>query len=135
MNKDIRDGLIIGVAFAGLVSLFPAQANAEMSGDELCDGAIGYAIKYMPEESAFKLHQARWKIMDGDNTDDDQKLIGLVMFEIGQRIAYSMDEENNRNNTEWWDQTLDTWYGSCQAGVDEMSQPDLTDMESEGNIW
>ena len=135
MNKDIRDGLLIGVAFAGLVSLFPAQANAQMSGKELCDGSINYAIKYMPEESAFELHKARWNILDGDNTNDDEKLVGLVMFEIGQRIAYSMNEEQNRNNTEWWDNTLNTWHGSCKAAYEELNQDDLSDMESEGNIW
>ena len=42
MNKDVRDGLAIGVAFAGMISLFPAHAEAEMSGKELCDGAVKY---------------------------------------------------------------------------------------------
>ena len=135
MNKDVRDGLVIGVAFAGLVSLFPAQANAEMSGKELCDGAVSYSIKYMPEDEAFELHKARWAILDGDNTSDDQKLIGLVMFEIGQRISYNMTEENNPQNTEWWSDVLEGMYTSCQAGLDSMGQEDLSEMESEGSIW
>ena len=135
MNKDVRDGLVIGVAFAGLVSLFPAQANAQMSGKELCDGSISYAIKYMPEDDSYKLHQARWNILDGDNTSDDEKLVGLVMFEIGQRVSYSMTEENNPKNEVWWNDVLESMYGACEAAVEEMSQEDLSDMESEGNIW
>ena len=135
MNNDIKQGLIIGVAFAGMVSLFPAKANAEMNGKELCEGSINYAIKYMPEESAFELHKARWQILDGDNTNDDEKLVGLVMFEIGQRIAYSMNEEQNRTNTVWWDSTLDTWYGSCKAAYEELERDDLTEMDGSGDIW
>jgi len=135
MNKDVRDGLLIGAAFAGLVSFFPAQANAQLSGDELCEGSIKYAIKFMPEEGAFELHKARWQILDGDNTNDDEKLVGLVMFEIGQRISYSMNEEQNRSNTEWWDSTLDTWYNSCQAAVDELNKEDLSEMDGAGDIW
>ena len=135
MNKDVRDGLVIGAAFAGLVSLFPAQANAEMSGKELCDGAVTYSIKYMPEDEPFKLHQARWKILDGDNTSDDEKLIGLVMFEIGQRISYNMTEELNPQNTEWWSDVLEGMYTSCEAGLKELKQDDLSEMDGSGDIW
>jgi hypothetical protein len=135
MSKDVRDGLAIGVAFAGLVSLFPAHAEAEMTGKELCEGAVSYSIKFMPEEEAFKLHQARWAILDGDNTTDDEKLIGLVMFEIGQRISYSMTEENNRTNTEWWDGVVDSLYQSCQAAHETATAKELNDMEGSGEIW
>ena len=135
MNRDVKQGLMIGVAFAGLVSLFPAQAEAQMTSKELCEGAVSYSIKYMPEEEAFKLHQARWAILDGDNTTDDEKLIGLVMFEIGQRIAYSMNEENNRSNTEWWDGVVDSLYQSCQAAHETATAEELSDMEGAGNIW
>ena len=135
MNKDVRDGLVIGVAFAGLVSLFPAQANAQIDGEELCRGAVEYSVKFMPEDSAFELHKARWNILDGDNTNDDEKLVGLVMFEIGQRVSYSMNEENNRNNTEWWDDVLESMYGACEAAVDELNQDDLSDMDGSGDIW
>ena len=135
MNKDVRDGLSIGIVFAGLVSLFPAHAEAEMSAKELCDGAVQYSIDYMPEEGAFKLHEARWKILDGDKTTDNEKLIGLVMFEIGQRIAYSMNEEQNRSNTEWWDGVVNTMHESCEAAYDASHAEQLDDMEGKGNIW
>ena len=135
MSKDVRDGLVIGAAFAGLVSFFPAQAEAQMTGKELCEGAVSYSIKYMPEEEAFKLHQARWAILDGDNTTDDEKLIGLVMFEIGQRIAYSMNEENNRSNTEWWGGVVDSLYQSCQAAHETATAKEMSDMEGSGEIW
>ena len=135
MNKDIRDGLVIGVAFAGLVSLFPTQANAQIDGEELCRGAVEYSVKYMPEDDAFELHQARWNILDGDNTNDDEKLVGLVMFEIGQRVSYSMNEENNRSNEVWWNDVLESMFGACEAAVEEMNQPDLSEMEPAGDIW
>ena len=134
-NNDVAQGLAIGIAFAGLVSLFPAQANAQIDGEELCRGAVEYSIKYMPEDEPFQLHQARWNIMKGDNTDDDEKLIGLVIFEIGQRVSYSMNEENNRSNEEWWNDVLESMYGACEAAVDEMNQEDLSEMEPAGDIW
>ena len=135
MNREVKEGLLLGVAFAGLVSFFPAQAEAQMTGKELCEGAVSYSIKHMPEEEAFKLHQARWAILDGDNTTDDEKLIGLVMFEIGQRIAYSMNEEQNRSNTEWWDGVVNTMHESCEAAYEASHAEQLDDMEGKGNIW
>ena len=135
MNKDVRDGLVIGVAFAGLVSLFPAKANAQIDGEELCSRAIKYSIKYMPEDDAFQLHQARWNILEGDKSNDSEKLVALVMFEIGQRVSYSMTEENNFDNKVWWNEVLENLYGSCEMAVDEINQEDLTDMGSEGDIW
>jgi len=135
MNRDLKEGLLLGVAFAGLVSFFPAQAEAQMSTKELCEGAVSYSIKYMPEEEAFELHKARWAILDGDNTSDDEKLIGLVMFEIGQRIAYSMNEEKNRSNTEWWDGVVNSMHESCVAAYDAAHVEQLDDMEGKGNIW
>lgn len=134
MNVLQEVGIIVTVT-AALVSLCSPSANAEMTGKELCDGAVNYSIKYMPEDEPFKLHQARWKILDGDNTSDDEKLIGLVMFEIGQRVSYGMTEENNPQNTEWWDDVVESMYASCEAGLKELKQDDLSDMESEGNIW
>ena len=135
MNNDIKQGLIIGVAFAGLVSLFPLKANAEMNGEELCRGAIDYSVKYMPEDDSYELHKARWNILDGDNTNDDEKLVGLVMFEIGQRVSYSMTEENNPKNEEWWNDVLESMFGACEAAVDEMNQDDLSEMDGAGDIW
>ncbi len=135
MNKDVKEGLLIGVAFAGMVSLFPAHAEAQMSGEELCDGAVEYSIKYMPEDEAFELHKARWAILDGDNTSDNEKLIGLVMFEIGQRISYSMNEENNPRNTQWWEGVISAMHESCQAAYETANAEELDDMEGEGNIW
>ena len=135
MNKDVRDGLAIGVAFAGMVSLFPAHAEAEMSGEKLCDGAVSYSIKYMPEDEAFELHKARWAILDGDNTSDNEKLIGLVMFEIGQRISYSMNEEKNPRNTQWWEGVISAMHESCQAAHETATAQDLNEMQGSGEIW
>ena len=135
MNKDIRDGLAIGVAFAGLVSLFPAHAEAQMTAKELCDGAVQYSIDYMPEEEAFKLHQARWAILDGDNSTDGEKLIGLVMFEVGQRISYAMNEERNQSNETWWNEVVENMYKSCTNAYEELNSDPFDSMEGKGNIW
>jgi hypothetical protein len=135
MKNDVTQGLAIGIAFAGLVSLFPSQANAQMDSGELCDASIKYAIKYMPETEAFKLHNARWKIMDGDNTGDEEKMVGLVMFEIGQRISYSMTDENNPSNKEWWDGVLENWYTTCQNTLEDERADDFSEMDGSGDIW
>jgi hypothetical protein len=135
MNNDVRDGLAIGAVFAGLVALSPAHAEAKMTVKELCDGAIKYSIDHMPEEESFKLHQARWAILNGSNTDDNQKLIGLVMFEIGQRISYSMTEELNPGNEVWWNEVIENMYGSCTRAYGEMNSDPFDDMEGKGNIW
>ncbi len=135
MKNDVTQGLAIGIAFAGLVSLFPSQANAQMDSGELCDASIKYAIRYMPETESFKLHQARWKIMDGDNTGDEEKMVGLVMFEIGQRISYSMTDENNPSNKEWWDGVLENWYTTCEKTLDDERADDFSEMDGSGDIW
>jgi len=133
--NGIQEVAIIATVTAALVSLCSPSANAQIDGEELCRGAVEYSVKYMPEDDAFELHQARWNILDGDNTNDDEKMVGLVMFEIGQRVSYSMNEENNRSNTEWWNGVLESMYGACEAAIDEMNQDDLSDMDGSGDIW
>ena len=93
MNKDLKHGLAIGVAFASLVAFaMPAKAEDRLTDDEICEKSIRYSFKYMPEEDDAKLHQARWQIIEGDRADDLQKMVGLVVFDeedglnrIGQR--------------------------------------------------
>ena len=133
--NGFKEVAIIATVTAALVSLCSPPANAQIDGEELCRGAVEYSIKFMPEDSAFELHKARWNILDGDNTNDDEKLVGLVMFEIGQRVSYSMNEENNRNNEVWWNDVLESMYGACEAAVDELNQDDLSDMDGSGDIW
>ena len=133
--NGFKEVAIIATVTAALVSLCSPPVNAQIDGEELCRGAVEYSVKFMPEDSAFELHKARWNILDGDNTNDDEKLVGLVMFEIGQRVSYSMNEENNRNNEVWWNDVLESMFGACEAAVEEMNQDDLSDMDGSGDIW
>ena len=70
MNKDLKHGLAIGVAFAALVSAVPSKAQDQIADEDLCEKAVSYSVKYIPEENGGTLHQARWNIIEGDRTDD-----------------------------------------------------------------
>jgi hypothetical protein len=131
MNKDLKHGLTLGVAFAALVSTMPTKAQDKISDLELCEKAVAYSVKYLPEENGGKLHEARWKIIDGERTDDAQKLISLVVFEIGQRIGYSYDSEVHGDGTEWIETQIATMADACeQAIIDIRKSDDFGEFES-----
>ena len=135
MNKDMKQGLAIGMAFATAVAFIPHKANAEITNDNLCPSAIDYAIKYIPEEDGYKLHQARWKILSGDNTDDFQKMVGLTMFEMGQFMSYRFDEEMNPGNKIWWNEAMSQWRASCQTMLDDWSGNSAPEGMGTDEIW
>jgi len=87
---------------------------------DLCDKAVAYSVKYLPEEDDAKLHEARWKIIEGDRTDDAQKLISLVVFEIGQRIGYSYDSEIHGDGKEWVEEQIEAMAHGCEIGILEI---------------
>lgn len=119
MNKELKTGLALGVAVAGLVSLMPVKAKAAdpIADDELCDKAVAYSVKYLPEEDGLTLHQARWRILEGDRTDDMQKMVSIVIFEIGQRIGYSYDAEVHGDGTAWIKEQVATMHETCEKAV------------------
>ncbi len=119
MNKDMKQGLAIGVVFAGLVSAMPTKAQ-DIADDELCEKAVAYSVKYLPEEDDARLHEARWKIIEGDRTDDAQKLISLVVFEIGQRIGYSYDSKIHGDGTDWIEEQIMMMATGCEEGILEI---------------
>jgi hypothetical protein len=120
MNNDIKHGLIIGTVFAGLVSAMPTKAQDSIPDDELCDKAVAYSVKYIPEENGGTLHQARWNILDGDRTDDMQKLLGLVVFEMGQRLSYMYREAEHGPADEWFPERIEIMREVCGEAVIEM---------------
>ena len=129
MNKDIKQGLALGVAFASLVAMMPTKAQ-DITDDELCEKAVAYSVKYIPEESAFKLHEARWKILEGDRTDDQQKMVGIVIFEIGQRIGYSYDSEVHGEGGAWIKEQIEIMTETCMEAVEDMRGNSYGDFES-----
>ena len=59
MTKDLKQGLALGVAFAALVSAVPSKAQ-DILDEELCDKAVAYSVKYIPEEDELDLlHQLK----------------------------------------------------------------------------
>jgi len=131
MNKDIKHGLAIGVAFSALVSAMPTKAEDMITDLELCDKAVEYSVKYLPEENGGTLHEARWKIIDGERTDDAQKLISLVVFEIGQRIGYSYDSEVHGDGTEWIEKQIVMMADACEQAIIEIRKSnDFGEFES-----
>ena len=126
MTRDMKQGLVIGVAFASLVALMPTKAQAQDDGvqdSEICEKSIRYSMEYMPEEDGLKLHQARWDILAGERTDDIQKMVGMTMFEMGQRLGYSFDSEHETEyglmgSDEWWEATITNLNSECEELVD-----------------
>ncbi len=119
MNKDLKTGLALGVAFSALVSVMPTKAEDMIADEDLCEKAVMYSVKYLSEEDDAKLHQARWNIIEGDRTDDAQKLISLVVFEIGQRIGYSYDSEVH-DGRDWVDEQITKMAEGCEIGIQEI---------------
>ena len=130
MNKDIKHGLVIGAVFAGLVSAMPTKAEDKIADEDLCEKAVKYSVKYLPEEDDSKLHQARWNIIEGDRTDDAQKLISLVVFEIGQRIGYSYDSEVHGEGTDWIEEQIANMAAACEEGIREARGNAYGELES-----
>ena len=112
-----------------VLTTMPAYGQ-EITDDELCEKAVAYSVKYLPEEDGLKLHQARWQIIEGDRTDDMQKLVGLVVFEIGQRIGYSYDQELHGEGTGWIEEQVESMHGACEAAVAEMRGNGYGEFES-----
>ena len=138
-DTDLKQRLVLGVIFATLIGCVSyVQAEEEIvrvSDDEICDKSIRYSIEYMPETEATELHSARWKIIDGDRTDDMQKFVGLIMFEFGQRISYNMDEENNPKNEVWWNDVLDRLSSSCNEMLETLRGQGLSDEMGSDEVW
>ncbi len=130
MNKDMKTGLVIGTAFAALVAMMPTKAQDKITDDELCEKAVSYSVKYIPEEDDAKLHQARWNIIEGDRTDDSQKLISLVVFEIGQRIGYSYDSEVHGEGVDWIEEQIATMANACEDAIKEIRGNQYGEFES-----
>ena len=130
MTKDMKQGLALGVAFAALVSAVPSKAQDKILDEDLCEKAVSYSVKYLPEEDDAKLHQARWNIIEGDRTDDSQKLISLVVFEIGQRIGYSYDSEVHGDGTEWIEEQIAMMANACEEGIKEIRGDAYGEFES-----
>jgi len=130
MSTDMKTGLGIGVAFAALVSAMPTKAQDSIPDDELCEKAVAYSVKYLPEENGGTLHEARWKIIEGDRTDDVQKLIGLVVFEIGQRIGYSYDAEVHGEGSDWIEDQVAVMAEACEKAIIDARGNAYGDFES-----
>jgi hypothetical protein len=115
VTRDVKHGLVIGVAFASLVAMMPIKAEEESSfkDDEICEKSVKYSFKWMPEEDDSKLHQARWNILEGDKADDIQKMVGLVVFEMGQRLGYAFDSDT-MGGDEWWKETVARFNAECE---------------------
>ena len=123
----MKQGLAIGVAFATVVAFIPHKVNAQdyITDDKICAKAVEYSVKYIPEEDGFTLHQARWNIINGDRTDDMQKLLGLAIFEMGQRVSYLYTEEKHGPADEWFPPQIDGMIAACEDAVLEMRHQDL----------
>ena len=125
-EKDMKHGLALGVAFATLVAFaMPSEAQEPITDDELCDKAVEYSVKYIPEEDGYKLHDARWKILEGKRTDDMQKLVGMVIFEMGQRLGYTYREEEHGPADEWFPDRVEDLRQVCENAVRDMRTPGI----------
>ena len=130
-DKDMKQGLVLGVAFAALTAFaMPSEAQDPIADDELCEKAVSYAVKYIPEENGGTLHQARWNIIDGNRTDDMQKLVSLVVFEMGQRISYIYDSEKDGPADEYFPIRISAMREACESAVVEMRGNGFGDIES-----
>lgn len=119
---------LIGVVLAAGMST--ATAAADMIEDkDLCEKAVEYSVKYIPEENGGTLHQARWNIIEGKRTDDNQKLVSLVIFEIGQRLSYTYDSEIHDPDV-WFPEQIAMMNEACEAGIMNLRGNEIREIES-----
>jgi hypothetical protein len=123
---------------AGL-SLIAAETYAsDVNDDELCEVAVKYSARYFTEEDASVLHRAAWTILEGKNSDDVQKFVGLVIFHMGQEFAYKYDSELHDPET-YLPEIIGIMNTVCEEGLSELRgasrSTDLNDMGSDGEIW
>jgi hypothetical protein len=130
MNKDMKTGLVIGTAFASLVAMMPTKAQDMIEDEDLCEKAVSYSVKYLPEEDDAKLHNARWDIISGKRTDDVQKLVSLVVFEWGQRIGYTYDSEVHGEGTDWIEEQVANMAEACEEGIKQARGDSYGEFES-----
>ena len=130
MNKDMKQGLVLGVAFASLVAMMPTKAEDKIKDEDLCEKAVAYSVKYLPEEDGLTLHQARWKILEGERTDDLQKMVSIVIFEIGQRIGYSYDSKVHGEGTDWIEDQVANMVDVCEKAIVEARGSSYGEFES-----
>ena len=108
---------VIAMALMGATTV---HASDRIKDDQLCEKAVEYSVKFMPEESASKLHNARWDILSGDRTDDTQKMVGIVVFEMGQRLSYIYDSEEHGAPDEWFPAKIEGLGEDCEILLEEM---------------
>ena len=105
---------LIAVALMGATTVY---AQDQIADEDLCEKAVEYSVKYLPEEDGLTLHNARWQIIEGERTDDLQKLVGLVVFEIGQRIGYTYDSEEHGEGTGWIEEQIAFMMDGCEKAI------------------
>ena len=126
MNKDLKQGFVIGGLFSALVACAVITSDAEaieesrISDSQICEKSIKYSMKYMAEEDASILHQARWNILKGDTADDIQKMVGLTMFEMSQNTAYNFPngEVEEVGKDVWWKEYIIYLNTSCEELIE-----------------
>jgi len=126
MNKDLKQGLVIGGLFSTLVACAVITSDAEaieesrISDDQICEKSIRYSMKYMAEEDASVLHQARWNILTGETSDDIQKMVGITMFESSQHTAYNFpkSEVEEMGKDAWWKEYITDLNTSCEKLIE-----------------
>ena len=119
----------LAIAIA-LISATSVYAEEPITDDEICEKSIRYAVKYIPEEDAYTLHDARWNILKGDRADDTQKMIGIVLFEMGQRIAYSYDSNIHGEGPDWIREQVSVMAEACEKLIVEMRESSYGEFES-----
>ncbi len=118
---------LFAIALMGATTV---HAQDPITDDELCDKAVAYSVKYIPEEDGLTLHKARWRILEGDRTDDQQKMVGIVIFEIGQRIGYSYNEEVHGPGPKWIEEQVELMTETCIKAVADMRGNPYGEIES-----
>ena len=109
---------LIAIALMGATTV---HAQDSFKDEDVCEKAVKYSFKYMPEEDDAKLHEARWAILKGEKADSMQKLVGLVIFELGQRLGYSFDPET-MGSDEWWEETVSDFNNNCEGLLGDLRE-------------
>jgi len=118
---------LIAMALTGATVV---HAQDKIKDEDLCEKAVAYSVKYLPEEDGLTLHQARWKILEGKRTDDLQKMVSIMIFEIGQRIGYSYDSDVHGDGVDWIEKQVANMATVCEKAIVDARKSSYGGIES-----
>ena len=109
------------VALVATMYVIPVKAQ-EDDYVEFCKGSVNHSLKYMSSEVLTEVLNGQLKIIESDKVGDMEKLMGMTMFLIVQKLSYNFEEFSNNGGT--LEEFSDNLLNVC---IDTMEKYDIVE--------